>query len=97
MVPLLTALTLAACAPATAPGGPGGQAVAERPAAPQPTVVLAARGEPARLATKQFATGNGNFEMQRAFNATLIFKDEHEQAQPYLAATIPSSTPTLGP
>jgi peptide/nickel transport system substrate-binding protein len=27
--------------------------------------------------------------MQRAFNATLIFKDEHEQPQPYLSATIP--------
>jgi peptide/nickel transport system substrate-binding protein len=82
-------LTVGACAPAAGPAAPGGQTAAERPAAPQPTIVLAARGEPASLATKQFATSNGNFEMQRAFNATLSYKDEHEQAQPYLSATIP--------
>jgi peptide/nickel transport system substrate-binding protein len=56
---------------------------------PQPTIVLAARGEPASLATKQFATSNGNFEMQRAFNATLLYKDEHDQGQPYLATAVP--------
>lgn len=88
VIPLAFALVVSACAPGS--GGPAtGPANTAASTKPQPTIVLAAAGEPASLATKQFATSNRNFEMTRAFNATLFFKDEQDRGQPYLATAVP--------
>src|SRR5438477_6437887 len=86
---LVLGLAVAACAPAAAPSAPGNPAAVAQPAAPQPTIVLVSRGDPASLATKAFATNAGSFTLTRIFNAALSFKDEHEAANPYLAQSLP--------
>jgi len=53
-------------------------------------VVLVSRGDPASLATKGFVANVGSFTLTRVFNATLSFKDEHDQANPYLAQALPT-------
>ncbi len=79
---------ITACAPGVAPGAQSG-VEAGRPAAPQPTIILASRGEPDSLATKAFAATNGNFVVETIFNATMVFTDEQAQAQPFLSRDIP--------
>jgi peptide/nickel transport system substrate-binding protein len=89
LTPLLLALAVTGCASAGAPSGGSSSAPGQRPAAPQPTVVIASRGEPDSLATLAFATGNGNFVIERIFNAAMLYIDEQALPQPYLAETLP--------
>lgn len=87
-VALVAAIGVAGCAPAAGRGGSSGGERAPG-SAPQPTVVLASRGEPDSLATKAFATTNGNFVVESIFNATMVFNDENSQPQPFLSRDIP--------
>jgi peptide/nickel transport system substrate-binding protein len=84
----LLAVAITACAPG---GAPAGQSRGEgaRTAAPQPTVILASRGEPDSLATKAFTTTNGNFVVESIFNATMVDNDEQDQPQPFLSRDLP--------
>src|SRR5687767_35453 len=82
-------LLLVACAPTPTPASRGSEATL-RPAAPNRTVVLIARGEFASLAAKQLqGTGGGIDLVLVAYNATLDMRDENGAPIPYLAEALP--------
>jgi peptide/nickel transport system substrate-binding protein len=88
-VPLVLVLT--ACAgpalPATERLSTTRQA---RTATSQQTLVIAVRGEPPSIASKPLASFSGLLGTPKAlFNAELDFRDEREDAQPYLARALP--------
>ena len=91
---LLSTLLLFACAPAVRPDLPaasGSSAVSNpvRPASDNRTLVVAIRGEPASLSTKEWVEGLGLGNGKRFFNAHLAISDEREDFRPYLAETLP--------
>ena len=90
---VVLALAVAGCAPGTA-GGPTSPSGAPAQTITQPTILFASRGEPASLGPQGFTFGatTGNFRGPAMFNAGLSLKDEHDQAQPYLAQTLPQLT-----
>src|SRR6266540_444999 len=89
LIPLYLAtssvLVLAACAPA-APRAE--QAAAARPEQSR-SLVIAVRGEPATLSSKEFVEGLGVANAKRLFNAHIALVDERENASPYLAEALP--------
>ena len=88
---LILSVLLAACAPATP--ATRSQEAAVRPAAPNRTVVLIARGEFASLAAKQLqGTGGGIDQILCVYNATLDHRDENGAPVPYLAEALPRLT-----
>jgi len=83
-------LALAACAPVAAPRDVGRGAAESTAQAPERTLVIALRGEPPSLATKEVQTFSGSLRNPTPlFNATLDGVDESEQRYPYLAEALP--------
>src|SRR5207253_10275775 len=65
-LPILLAALAVACTPATSVAPPvSAPGTVAAPSAPQPTVVLVSRGDPASLATKAFATNAGDRKSTR--------------------------------
>jgi len=85
-VVLITALlALAACAPARQPVQQQGGARPDQ----SRTLVIAVRGEPAALSSKELVEGLGVANAKRLFNANLALIDDRENASPYLAEALP--------
>ncbi len=86
----LVALIIGACAPAAQRPPEEGRVGQPSPAAAQRTLVVALRGEPPTLATKELVGFSGALrDLQQVFNADLDGRDERGQSFPYLAADLP--------
>lgn len=86
---LVAVLGISACAPAGSTPSTSGDGAAPF-AAPQPTLVFIARGEPPSLAARPLVEFSGALAtMERVFNAFLDYVDEREHPHPYLAEAIP--------
>src|SRR4051812_15467053 len=84
---------LAACAPAAAPSGTQQGRPSQSQASPataQKVLVVALRGEPPTLATKELVGFSGALrDLQQVFNADLDGKDARGESFPYLAEQLP--------
>src|SRR5687767_2036771 len=87
----LVAIIAAACTPAAPRANEGAQQSAQPAAtAPQRTLVLAMRGEPPTLASKELVGFSGALrDLQMVFNADLDSKNERGEPYPYLAESLP--------
>src|SRR5438876_162482 len=93
--PLILLLALLACGPSS-PATRGGPAtntgLPERgapPTAESRTLVIAIRGEPSSLSTKEWVEGLALGNVKRFFGAYLTIADEREEVRPYLAEALP--------
>lgn len=84
---LVLLLAVTSCAPAGSRTNDGIQS-AGRPDQNR-TLVVAVRGEPAGLSSKEFVESLGLGNTKRFFNANLTLTDHLEQRYPYLAETLP--------
>jgi peptide/nickel transport system substrate-binding protein len=90
----LSILVLAACAPTAPAVSPNahseGNQASQPQGAPQPTLVIIARGEPPSLAARELVPFSGALRPPvRLFNATLDYVDERGQAHAYLSSALP--------
>src|SRR5438093_7707684 len=92
---LILLLSLLGCVPSSrAPrGGPAANAglpeASARPAAESRTLVVAIRGEPSSLSTKEWVEGLALGNVKRFFGAYLTIADEREEVRPYLTEALP--------
>ncbi len=87
----LLTLLFAACAPATPRTAERERSANQSGSSPQQrTLVIAVRGEPPTLASKELVGFSGALrDLQPIFNADLNGKDERGEPYPYLAAALP--------
>src|SRR5256885_10158639 len=90
---LLTAIAMAACAPANPPAtGSQSSGTSSRPNAPQRTLVIAVRGELPSVAAYPLVPVTGALAPPTTlFNAELDYSDERGNPQPYLAVALPKA------